>query len=68
MMYIKMIQIFGEVINIGSNYDISIKDTAGEILKLMKKKVSITEENFRKRPKKSEVEVLKASGLRQKNY
>lgn len=59
-------KIFGEVINIGSNYDISIKDTAGEILKLMKKKVSITEENFRKRPKKSEVEVLKASGLKAK--
>ncbi len=59
-------KIFGEIINIGSNYDISIKDTAGEILKLMKKKVSITEENFRKRPEKSEVEVLKASGLKAK--
>ena len=32
----------------------------------MKKKVSITEENLRKRPEKSEVEVLKASGLKAK--
>lgn len=58
--------IFGEIINIGSNYDISIKDTVKEVSKLINKKISIIAEDIRKRPKKSEVDKLKASGLKAK--
>ena len=58
--------IFGEIINIGSNFDISIKDTVNEVSKLMNKDISIIEEELRKRPIKSEVERLKASGLKAK--
>ena len=57
-------KIFGEIINIGSNYDISINDTVKLISKLMNKKINIIEEEQRKRPRKSEVERLKASGLK----
>lgn len=59
-------KITGEVINIGSDYDISIYDTVKEIEKLMDKKISIIKDEKRFRPKKSEVEKLKASGLKAK--
>lgn len=59
---LKKKKIFGEIINIGSNFDISIKDTVNEVSKLMNKDISIIEEELRKRPIKSEVERLKASG------
>ncbi len=45
----------GEVINIGSNFEISIGDTARCIAKIMGRRVSIVEDSQRLRPKKSEV-------------
>ena len=57
-------KIFGEIINIGSNYDISINDTVKLISKLMDRKINIIKDEQRKRPRKSEVDRLKASGLK----
>jgi NAD dependent epimerase/dehydratase len=54
-------QSIGEVINIGSNYEISIKETAELIAEIMKAQIKITCENERFRPEKSEVERLWAS-------
>lgn len=48
----------GEVINIGSNFEISILDTAMLIAKVMGKDVSFTTEAERMRPSGSEVERL----------
>ena len=50
----------GEVINIGSNYEISIQKTAEEILKILKinKKDVLYNDKSRHRPKKSEVDRL----------
>ncbi len=48
----------GEVINIGSNYEISIGETAKLIAEVMKQDVSIEVEEVRLRPEKSEVERL----------
>ena len=50
----------GEVINIGSNYEISIQKTAEEILKILKinKKDVLYNYKSRHRPKKSEVDRL----------
>ena len=45
----------GEVINIGSNFEISIGDTLELIKKIMKSDVEIITENQRIRPEKSEV-------------
>ena len=56
----------GEIINLGSNYDISIVDTVKIISQLMDRKIKIIREEKRKRPKNSEVEKLKASGLKAK--
>ena len=48
----------GETINIGSGTEISIKKLAELILKVVNKKITITSEEKRKRPKKSEVSRL----------
>lgn len=48
----------GEVINIGSNYEISVGDTAALIAEVMGKNISIETESQRLRPDKSEVERL----------
>jgi dTDP-glucose 4,6-dehydratase len=48
----------GEVINLGSNYEISIEDTAHLIAKLMHVNVEIEVDEQRLRPEKSEVERL----------
>ncbi|WP_046174422.1 NAD-dependent 4,6-dehydratase LegB [Domibacillus indicus] len=48
----------GEVINIGSNYEISIGDTAKVIAEVMGKKIEIETDEVRFRPEKSEVERL----------
>ena len=45
----------GEVINIGSNYEISVGDTANLIAELMKTNIKIETETNRLRPEKSEV-------------
>jgi NAD dependent epimerase/dehydratase len=48
----------GEVVNIGSNYEISIGDLVQTIMDLMGKEVNITTDDQRIRPEKSEVERL----------
>jgi dTDP-glucose 4,6-dehydratase len=51
---------FGEVFNIGSNFEISIYETAKLIANLMGKELDITESSNRMRPDKSEVDRLLA--------
>jgi NAD dependent epimerase/dehydratase len=51
-------QSIGEVINIGSNFEISMQDTAELIAETMGAKVEFTQEAQRLRPEKSEVERL----------
>ncbi len=51
----------GEVINIGSNYEISIGDTVHCIAEVMGKEVEIVTDKQRLRPEKSEVDRLWAS-------
>lgn len=51
----------GEVINIGSNFEISIGDTARTIAEVMGEEIEILTEEQRLRPEKSEVERLWAS-------
>ena len=48
----------GEVINLGSNFEVSIGDTARLIMELMGAKIEIELDNKRVRPKDSEVERL----------
>jgi len=54
----------GEVINIGSNFEISIEDTASTIAKLMEVEINIVTDEVRLRPQKSEVERLFASNVK----
>lgn len=56
----------GEVINLGSNYEISIKDTACLISTLMGKEIIIQQDEERIRPKNSEVERLYSSNEKAK--
>lgn len=51
----------GEVINIGSNYEISIGETVQMIAEIMNVKIEIETDDIRLRPDKSEVERLWAS-------
>ena len=49
----------GEVLNLGSNFEISMRDTVKKIIKISEKKnIKINQENKRIRPKKSEVNRL----------
>ncbi len=59
-------QSVGEVINIGSNYEISIGDTVRLIAEVMEKEVHILTDETRFRPQKSEVERLWASNEKAK--
>ncbi len=56
----------GDVINLGSNFEISIGDTAMEIARAMGKEVEIVTDDQRLRPEKSEVERLWASNEKAK--
>jgi NAD dependent epimerase/dehydratase len=51
-------QALGEVMNLGSNFEISIQDTAKLIAELMTADVEYVQESTRLRPEKSEVERL----------
>jgi NAD dependent epimerase/dehydratase len=53
--------VLGEVVNIGSNYEISIGDTVKTIAGLMNADIEIVSDEERLRPEKSEVERLWAS-------
>jgi dTDP-glucose 4,6-dehydratase len=54
----------GEVINIGSNFEVSIGDTVDIISKLMNKKILVKSDGERIRPKDSEVNRLWADNLK----
>jgi dTDP-glucose 4,6-dehydratase len=56
----------GEVINIGSNYEVTIGDTAKTIAELMQVELKITTDEQRLRPEKSEVERLWADNSKAK--
>jgi len=56
----------GEVINIGSNFEVSIGDTVTIIAELMNTEITIESENIRLRPEKSEVERLWADNSKAK--
>lgn len=56
----------GEVINIGSNYEVSIGDTAKMIAEVMGKKIEIQTDEVRLRPEKSEVNRLWADNQKAK--
>ena len=51
----------GEIINIGSGFEISVKDLVSQISKIMGVKIDIQKEKERIRPKKSEVDRLYAN-------
>jgi len=57
-------QTVGEVINLGSNFEISIGDTAQTIARLMGASIEIVTDDVRLRPAKSEVERLYASNVK----
>ena len=57
---------FGEVINLGSNFEISIRDTVNLIAEVMGSEVKIIEDNKRLRPPKSEVDRLWADNTKAK--
>ena len=56
----------GEVINLGSNYEISVGDTVRLIADVMDKKIEIITDEVRLRPEKSEVERLWADNTKAK--
>ena len=57
---------FGQVINLGTGYEISIKDLVKKIGKLLNIKIEYQIQTNRKRPKKSEVDRLLASNKKAK--
>ena len=58
---------YGEVINLGSNFEISIADTALMIANIMSKDVNVGTDDIRLRPEKSEVERLWADNKKAKS-
>lgn len=54
----------GEIVNLGSNFEISIGDTAREIAAVMGKELEIVTDSQRLRPEKSEVERLWADNTK----
>lgn len=59
-------KVAGEVINIGSNYEISVKNLAELIQDIMNSRIEIVSDIKRKRPSKSEVERLLADNRKAK--
>lgn len=59
-------QSVGEVINIGSNFEVSIGDTVSLIAEQMGRTIEIASDDVRMRPEKSEVERLWASNAKAK--
>jgi len=57
----------GEIVNIGSNLEISIGDLAAKITSLMDSDAKVITEDARKRPEKSEVERLCANNQKAKD-
>jgi NAD dependent epimerase/dehydratase len=59
-------KVVGEVINLGSNFEISVGDTARSIAQVMGAAIEIISDDQRMRPEKSEVERLWASNAKAK--
>lgn len=57
-------EISGETINLGSNYEISIRDTVEAIARAYRVEVAVTTDDKRMRPENSEVERLWASNAK----
>lgn len=57
----------GEVVNVGSNYEISIGETVEMIADVMGVKITVKTDDLRLRPKKSEVERLWADNSKVRN-
>ncbi len=57
---------FGEVFNLGSNFEVSIQDTVKMIAEVMNIDVEVVSQNERKRPENSEVERLWADNSKAK--
>ena len=64
---INSVDAYGEVINLGSNFEISIADTALMIANIMNKDVNVGMDDIRLRPEKSEVERLWADNKKAKS-
>ena len=60
-------QDYGEVVNIGSNYEVSIEDTVNIISNILNKEIEILTDEERLRPEKSEVERLWCNNSKAKN-
>jgi len=58
----------GEVINVGSNYEISIGEMVELIAEIMQEKVEVQTDQERLRPEKSEVERLWADNTKARNF
>lgn len=58
--------VFGEVINLGSDFEISIGDTARAIADVMETEIDVITDNQRLRPEKSEVDRLWADNSKAK--
>ncbi|KPF42639.1 NAD-dependent dehydratase [beta proteobacterium AAP121] len=61
---LKSERVLGQVVNVGSNFEISVGDTAATIAELMGVSVEITTDDQRLRPDKSEVERLWAANAK----
>ena len=59
--------ICGQVINLGSHFEISIAETAAMIIELMNSSIGIAQDKLRLRPENSEVERLFSSNEKAKN-
>jgi len=57
---------FGEVVNLGSNYEVSIGDLVGMIAEIIGEKIAINTDQQRLRPEKSEVDRLWADNTKAK--
>lgn len=64
---LKSKQGFGEVINIGNGFEISVGDTVKLIANIIGKEIEIVSDSNRIRPEKSEVERLWASNQKAKD-
>jgi len=56
--------LYGEIINIGMNEEISVSDLAGKIAKLLKKEIRILLDSNRVRPAQSEVDRLRCDNTK----
>ena len=68
--FLKIIKknVSGEIINLGTGYDISILELVKIISKEMSTKVEVISDKKRIRPKKSEIDKLKANNKKAKKF